>query len=83
MNHVGRDDSNAAMADLIEGLREAAALLYNVTGRDKCFSLAATGPAAGNVGPWGECSKYINGSTHVHTGGYKPVELTFCIICFH
>ena len=46
----------AVMRELVEGLREAAALLYNVTGRERCFSLASTGPAAGNAGPWGECA---------------------------
>jgi hypothetical protein len=46
--------SAVPMTALLEGLREAAALLYNVTGDKQCFSLTANGPAAGNVGPWGE-----------------------------
>ncbi len=40
--------------DLVEGLKEAAAMLYNITKDVQCFDLSATGPAAGNTGPWGE-----------------------------
>ena len=39
---------------LIQGLREAAAVLYNASGAVRCFSLATSGPAAGNSGPWGK-----------------------------
>ncbi|GAX77115.1 hypothetical protein CEUSTIGMA_g4561.t1 [Chlamydomonas eustigma] len=41
------------MTSLLEGLREAVGLLYNVSGDKQCFSLTSSGPAAGNVvGPW-------------------------------
>ena len=46
--------TSAPMRELLEGLREAVALLYNVTGKAACFALDPSGPAAGNVGPWGE-----------------------------
>ncbi|KXZ49452.1 hypothetical protein GPECTOR_21g678 [Gonium pectorale] len=38
--------------DLIEALREAAGVLYNVTGDVKCYDTQTSGPAAGNRGPW-------------------------------
>lgn len=40
--------------DLLAGLRDAAAVLYNVTGDVKCYDLGLSGPAAGSVpGRWG------------------------------
>jgi hypothetical protein len=35
---------------LLEGLREAAGVLYNATGEKQCFDIALEGPAAGNAG---------------------------------
>lgn len=35
---------------LLAGLADAAALLYNVSGDATCFKLETTGPAAGNSG---------------------------------
>ncbi|KAG2439903.1 hypothetical protein HYH02_010533 [Chlamydomonas schloesseri] len=39
-------------SNLIEALRDAAGVLYNVTGDVQCYDLETSGPAAGNQGPW-------------------------------
>ena len=40
-----------------QGLRDAAGVLYNVTGRVECYTPQASGPAAGNSGRRGVVSQ--------------------------
>ena len=65
--------SRASIPDLLSGLREAVALLYNVTGKASCFSLEATGPAAGNVGPWGKSIGYLDNASRNRSSGYYVI----------
>ncbi|GLI61179.1 hypothetical protein VaNZ11_003469 [Volvox africanus] len=37
-------------SDLVEALRDAGGVLYNVTGQVQCYNVQATGPAAGSIG---------------------------------
>ena len=56
-----------SMPELLEGLRDAAGVMYNVTGSVRCYSLDPSGPAAGNVGPWGEAA-----GRDEEGGGHSP-----------
>ncbi len=52
LEKISQPSSDALIPHLLVGLREAAGLLYNITGSMSCYTLDATGPAAGNTGAW-------------------------------
>ncbi|GFR48295.1 hypothetical protein Agub_g10174 [Astrephomene gubernaculifera] len=52
-SHAASNDTpQLASSKFVEALRDAAGVLYNVTGDVSCYEVQTSGPAAGNQGPW-------------------------------